>query len=421
MRQLLLPLACAFVIFCSLLHAQNAKRLWVLGENGEIVEYDPFTFAAKQTVKAPPQISKNPQPLHINRKGQMLIAPDPKNIEATAALSEAKLWFWNGEKALSLDRGVTRKSTPAGSNLSVTESVPYPALSADGEHLFWFANQTTKLKKEDLDLSVNTTFRAWQTDLAGAQREELATFAFPKCGCETGVCSETCPEASFWFPDDGVDSFFITTHWIQGQTDTQYLASFLNQKVAGKWSPKKLSPPVERILDATENGETLIESIPDAGCCGWDNESDDQTILSRNAKSVVLFDERGRYNNPNYDVSFFTSRALLSHDLGSVAMTIACSAQPGQDIRLADEGQPNPDELARIRKAIADLPAVEVVSATDTTKRIAFIPHATLVGWLNDKEILIVEAHLLVAYEAATGTRRKSGVKVPDETFVLLR
>jgi hypothetical protein len=165
----------------------------------------------------------------------------------------------------------------------------------------------------------------------------------------------------------------------------------------------------------------LIESIPDAGCCGWDNESDDQTILSRNAKSVVLFDERGRYNNPNYDVSFFTSRALLSHDLGSVAMTIVCSAQPGQDIRLADEGQPNPDELARIRKAIADLPVVEVVSATDTTKRIAFIPHATLVGWLNDKEILIVEAHLLVAYEAATGTRRKSGVKVPDETFVLLR
>jgi hypothetical protein len=49
------------------------------------------------------------------------------------------------------------------------------------------------------------------------------------------------------------------------------------------------------------------------------------------------------------------------------------------------------------------------------------VPHATLVGWISDKEILIVEGHLLVAYNVASGTRRKSSVRVDDVEHVLLR
>jgi len=68
-----------------------------------------------------------------------------------------------------------------------------------------------------------------------------------------------------------------------------------------------------------------------------------------------------------------------------------------------------------------DLPAVEVKSVGDSPRRIAFLPHATLVGWINDKEILIVEGHLLVAYNVVSGARRKSTIRVEDAGRVFLR
>jgi hypothetical protein len=308
-----------------------------------------------------------------------------------------------------------------GSDVSVTESVPFPFLSADGEHLFWFANQSRKLERDNLELSTRTTFRAWKTDLGGGHREELAEFAFPDCRCETGFCSETCPEASFWFPDDGVGDFFVVTHWIAGQIGSSYQGSFLYQKAEGKWSAKKLPHALERILDATANGRVIIEAVPDLGCCGWENQSNDQTLLLREGTSSTLFDERARYGNNNYDVSFFTSNANLSPDLSLVAMTISSTAKAGQEIRLADSGTSNPQELAHILKALTGLPAVEVIRPADPGKRLAFLPHATLIGWLNEKEILIVEDHLVAALNVATGARRKSGINVLDETHAFLR
>ena len=108
-------------------------------------------------------------------------------------------------------------------------------------------------------------------------------------------------------------------------------------------------------------------------------------------------------------------------DEPSHATTIVATAQPNKAIQLSEEGQANPEESQRIRKALLDLPAVEVKSLEEIPKRIAFIPHATLVGWLSDNEILIVEAHLLVAYNVTTGARRKSSIHVQDAESVFLR
>jgi len=409
--------ASVLVLLAPLLNAQS-KRLWALKEPDQIVEYDAVTFAPKQAVKVPPAVLKPPHALQINHRGQVLLAPTPSEPEAGP---ETELWFWNGQSSTMLDRGLEQKSAAVGSDVSVTESVPFPFLSADGEHLFWFANQSRKLERDNLELSTRTTFRAWKTDLGGGHREELAEFAFPDCRCETGFCSETCPEASFWFPDDGVGDFFVVTHWIPGQIGSSYQDSFLYQKAEGKWSAKKLPHALERILDAAANGTVIIEAVPDAGCCGWENQSNDQTLLLREGKSSTLFDERARYSNNNYDVSFFTSNANLSPDVSLVAMTISSTAKAGQEIRLADSGTSDPQELARIRKALTELPAVEVISPADRGKRLAFLPHATLIGWLNEKEILIVEDHLLASFNVATGARRKSGIKVPDETHAFLR
>jgi hypothetical protein len=43
------------------------------------------------------------------------------------------------------------------------------------------------------------------------------------------------------------------------------------------------------------------------------------------------------------------------------------------------------------------------------------------VGWISEKEILVVEDHVLVAHNVGTGARRKSSVRVEDAARVFLR
>jgi hypothetical protein len=64
---------------------------------------------------------------------------------------------------------------------------------------------------------------------------------------------------------------------------------------------------------------------------------------------------------------------------------------------------------------------VEVKSIEDVPRRMVFVPHAVLVGWISEKEMLIVEDHLLVAYNIATAARRTSSVRVEDPARVFLR
>lgn len=399
----------------------QGPRLWVLTQPDLVVEYDPSTFSAKQSVRVPGEVIKAPKILQINHRGQMLYAPNSDDPSPDVGKNADKFWFWDGHAASQLGREILRISSPSGSNQKVTEASPWPFLSSDGAHLFWFSNQFNKLERENVELSVSTTFRAWRSDLSGKQKEDLATFDFPECRCATGSCSETCPEVRFWIPDDGVADYFFLTRLIQGQTETQYLSSTLYRQEGETWSGTDLKQPLQRVLDTAERGAMFISAILDTGCCGWENQSNDQTLLTTSGKTVVLFDERLQYKNPDYDVSFFTENAKLSPDLSQVAMTIEASSKSTAPIQLSEQGEANPAESLRIRKALTELPAVEVVSADGSDKRNAYLQHAFLIGWLNEKEILIVENHFLVAYNVASGARRKSGIKVEDPAFAFVR
>jgi hypothetical protein len=399
----------------------QGRRLWVLTAPNSIVEYDPGTFAPKQSVTVPNEVLKAPRILQINHKGQVLYAPNSDDPSPDVGKSAEKFWLWDGHAPALLGREIIRISSRSGSNQKVTESSPWPFLSADGAHLFWFTNQFNKLQRENVELSVLTTFRAWRSDTAGKEKQDLATFDFPECRCPTGSCSETCPEARFWVPDDGIDNYFVVTRLTQGQTETKYLSSTLYGESKGSWSATDVNQPLQRVLDMTEHGSVIITAILDTGCCGWENQSNDQTLLLSYGRTLVLFDERLQYKNPDYDVSFFTENAKLSPELAHVALTIEASAKSSAPIQLSEQGQANPAESLRIRKALADLPAVEVLSAVDPSKRSAFLPHAYLIGWLNEKEILIVENHLLVAYNIVAGTLRRSTIKVEDPAFVFVR
>jgi hypothetical protein len=420
-----------FVLICALLSAnpligQN-NRLWVLRGPGEMVEYDPATFMAKPPaasppVKLPPAASKSPQSVSVNRQGQILFVPTATlPLAETDADTTHKAWLWNGKAAASLDMSVSRKTATAGSNVAVTESAASVYLSADGQHLFWFANQARRLQREEMDLSTTTTWQTWQTDLEGNARQDIASSTLPDCRCTTGSCEETCPYAVTSVPEEGVSKFLVITQVTAGQTGPTYKASVRYQQDAGKWTANPVTPPLQRVLDAASDGNVIVEAIPDTACCGWLNQSDDQTLLRTGEKTLVLFDELLTFKNPDYDVSFYTSNARVQPGLGAVAMTLVSTAETNKPIQLAEQGQASLEETQRIHKALEELPAVEVKNLEDSPKRIAYLPHATLVGWISDKEILVVEAHLLVAYNVSTGVRRKSTIRVEDAAHVFLR
>lgn len=419
------------LLFCAVLSAipllaQN-KRLWVLRAPGEMVEYDPATFAAKPVVanppiKLPPEAMKSPRSVSVNHQGQILFAPTVSlPLTEDDAEGPHKAWFWNGRASTSLDMGVSRKTATEGSNVAVTESAAVVYLSADGQHLFWFANQARRLQREEMDLSTATTWQAWQTDLEGNARQDVASSPLPDCRCTTGSCEETCPYDVAWAPEDGVGNVFLMTQFTAGQIGPTYKASVRYQQEAGKWTANPVAMPLQRVLDAASDGNVIVEAIPDTACCGWLNQSDDQTLLRSGEKTLVLFDELATFKNPDYDVSFYTSNARVQPSLGAVAMTLVSTAETNKPIQLAEQGQSSLEETQRIHKALEELPAVEVKNVEDSPKRIAYLPHATLVGWISDKEILVVEAHLLVAYNVSTGVRRKSTIRVEDAAHVFLR
>jgi hypothetical protein len=411
----------ALLLMSTPLFAQT-KRLWVLQSSGEMVEYDPTTFAPKQRVKLPPEALKSPSNISINRQGQILFASTISlPLSESDATDPHKIWIWNGHTVASIDQGVEHKSEDRGSNQAVTESAPLPYLSADGNHLFWFANQPRRLQREEVDLSTTVTFQAWRTDVEGKAREEVTSTKLPDCRCPTGSCDESCPSVSVWAPDGGIQNFFLTTQVVAGQTATTYKESTRYQLEGSKWTANILPQPLQRVLDANSSGSVIVEAIPDTGCCGWSNQSNDQTLVLVDGKASTIFDEQATYKNADYDVSFFTSNARLSPDGARVAMTITATTQSNKAIQLSEQGQANPEESQLIRKALPELPAVEVKSLGDTARRLAFIPHASLVGWIDDRELLIIENHLLVAYNPGTGARRKSTVKIEDAVQVFLR
>jgi len=402
--------------------AAQGKRLWVMRAAGEMVEYDPANFSVRQTAKAPVEAWKSPGSLSVNRMGQMLFAPAvslPLSDEDKAAAH--KIWIWNGRTESTIAQGVEHKNEDTGSNQVVIESAPAAYLSADGSHLYWFANTQRRLEREGVDLSTITSFEAWQTDLSGDGREEVASMKLPDCRCPTGTCEESCPVGMEWTSEEGVDNFFLVTQFVAGQTSPEYKSTARYQKKDGKWAATELPDPLERVLDAGPGGNVVVEAIPDAGCCGWSNESNDETFVLLDDKKIIVFDEQATYKNPDYDVSFFTSNARLSPDMASLAMTVSATAEANKTIQLAEQGQANPEESQRIRKALAELPAVVVKSVEASPRQIALVPHATLVGWISDKELLIVEDHVLVAYHVGTGAKRKSSVRVEDPAKVFLR
>jgi len=406
-------------------HAQTPKQLWVLQGPDQIVEYDAVTFAARRTLAVPRRLIEHPEYLSLNTRSQMLFLP-PEGAQwggGEMAAAADRVWFWNGQQAREWKLEGPKTSGVSAGTPTVTESARQWYISAGEEWLFWFENTFEKIiDGPGHERSVRATARVWRTNIAGDGPETIASVSSAGwCPCTTGTCSESCPEWSFWAPDGVVDDFFLLTRVTPGQIGSTYHESLLYQRSGKRWPVKKLPEPIERPLTGSEKGEVLIAAVPDGGCCGWENEGNDQTLLLRTGKSSMLYDETRRYGNRNYDVSFFTAGARLTASNEMLAHTIVSTARSGSDIRLSLDGEENADDLARVRRAIADLPGVEIVKVGLTPRSVAIIRHAELVGWLSDRELLVAQDGRLVVYDTRGNRLKETPIRLRSAADAFLR
>ncbi len=404
------------------------KAIWILGPDGKLSEYDGADFHLWMKTPSLPRDARNhPGNISISSAGQAVYA------ETLQGTSLRRFWSTNNyAREMTAGAADTR---PTKDGAIVTSATPTLFFSADGQHLFWFENRLSVVQRENHgDISQTGEFLAWTSNLTGRDPKPLVTVKLAPCKCGTGVCEETCPEIRVWAPAAGISDFFYLTRFISGQTSEEDLETELYQAVNGVWTAHKLPLPlvdqrgerklyasVYSFLDATRHGNTYIAAIPDAGCCGWDNESNDTTYLVRGAKQAPLFDERARFHNKDYDVSFLTSKALFSQGATEIAYTITASARPGQEIRLADEGKSNPEELRHIQGAIGKLPRVEVVGLTDLLKPRFSLENTELIGWLNDQRLLVWRQGQLFVINAANGQSTPTGLKAEKAAYVFIR
>jgi hypothetical protein len=410
------------VVVCALLLTRTATpdsiapvRLWVVQAPDQIVEYDIATSAVVHTQTVPRRLIEHPEFLNINAAGQMLFLPPhggqwPSGEMATAA---DRAWFWDGHQAREwkLD-GPNTSGTRAGTPTAI-ETTRQWLLSADGESLIWIEDTfETMAAASGTERSVHSTTRVSRTALDGGNRVVLAAMAEPGwCECTTGVCSESCPERSVWAPNGVVADFFLVTRMTPGQLASTYHDSVLYQRTVSTWVPKRLAWPIEVPLDASEAGATLIAAVPDGGCCGWENESSDQLLLLKGGGKTVLYDEARRFDNRNYDVSFYASDARLSAGNAFIAYTLASTAHARDRIRLSDSGRDNAGELARVRGMVAELPAVEIVPLGRVSPP-AVIRRAGLVGWMDERSVLVAQNGHLAIYDVRGTKQHDTAIRV---------
>ncbi|HSB30400.1 MAG TPA: hypothetical protein VLD55_02255, partial [Candidatus Sulfobium mesophilum] len=91
------------------------------------------------------------------------------------------------------------------------------------------------------------------------------------------------------------------------------------------------------------------------------------------------------------------------------------------EIRLSSNGKENAEELARVRRAIAELPAVEVVRLASEPEPKTTIHHASLVGWLSEHEIIVAQDGRLVVFDIHSKKRRETTIRVRNAADAFLR
>ncbi len=400
------------------------KRLFVLqGASGALVEYDLKTGAVVNSVPVPPETFKQDHPIVVSSRGDVLISlyqPDGSAVPR-------RHWRWDGTKAQLL--------TPPVSPADDSDGWAYPRalLAAEGGDPFWYKTDMKVVRQAGAEGAkwdvVAPTFQMSRGRLPGPGAATIVRWAFAECECTTGACSETCSVGQACAPHGVIDDVFFVTYFVPGQLEPSYESTQRFTRRGGKWIAQERAEAHEQLLDAKRRGEILVAAVPDAGCCGGENDNSNLTLVWKSGTRIPIFDEWTRYKNQRYDVSFFSANAEISPDGSRVAHTIAStvgSGGQGGEIRLSSSIPQTeklaPKEISKLRELIARHPLIEVVALDSPSRPSLTLEQATLIGWLSARELLLLKDKKLHVVDARDGRRiRTFPFEVERVRYVFLR
>jgi hypothetical protein len=165
-----------------------------------------------------------------------------------------------------------------------------------------------------------------------------------------------------------------------------------------------------------------LEVSQDDGPYGENEISDQATWVSPETTQVV-FDEWTSFKNRGYEVTFYVSDGRIAPGNRRVAYTIHATASAADSIPVSEGAQPQPSTLIRIRRSLKELPLVEVVEVRPGSSRLIRLPHAELVGWASDSEVIVIENGHVAAVDVTTRQQRRSDIPVRTaaDAFVIWR
>jgi len=337
------------------------------------------------------------------------LAPDNRTIVR-------KLWYSTDSKEYRAEISMEKQCFPATCFASDVFSTP--ALDANENAFYWWANHVADYKEGEPG-RVKTDFYLYRGGFAPDGRltmERVAAFPFAECECTTGVCEESCPLGEVQSEKGGITDFIDVEHTVHGQLDTRVEGRTYFSKKDGKWGRTEVNLKLKRPFLRTEY---------DAGCCGWANESSDRLILVDGVKETVIYDEWARFDNRDYDISFFPANAQLSPDLKRAAYTVttdpfsADQFRKDGTVRLSSDGKDNPQALKRIGQLIETLPFVEVTPLDGKVGAVT-IKKAEFAGWIDSSKMLILKDGHLSAYDVTTRALIGSAIVAAsvDDVFV---
>ncbi len=394
----------------------GARLIWIMGSDGKLSAYGATDFRMWiGNLSLPADAPKHPENIAISRTGIVLYA------DVVPGTHLRHLWSTNNY-AHEVIGGAQDLRPAKGGGYVETSATPDVYFSADGSRFFWFENRNTfVMRSPGGDVSREGAFLGWTTDLQGTDPQPVARFDFSTCKCETGACSETCPEISAWAPLGGVSDFFFATKWVPGQIDSQLIETDRYQVVNGTWTAQKLDAPEEGFLDAADHGNAYITGSGNGACGGAVNGGGGKTEVVRGGQRTTIFDERARFHNADYEVAFVTSKALFSPDLAQVAYTITSTAMPGDKLELSEGGKADPEELRQIQAALPELPRLEVVALADPSKIRASVPHSELIAWRDAQHLFALQNGQIVVVDVTNGQVTSTPLKAEKDAYVFVQ
>jgi hypothetical protein len=418
-RQILLALGIVAGFSCApLARAVPEVTLWVVQPPGELVAFEPSDFSRIGGVRIPPAAFDDPSQLAVNGHGQFLVRLDDQH-----------LWLWDGAKARTLP--VVPASERASSAFHAVGGTPTRQwlLGDDGTSLFVVEGVARAPDDAGSD-TCETPLRMSQTDLSQRLRQDVFARTVRPCRKHMFLAAETepCPDPSVWVPDGVVRSCAVLTHWEQmgglpeeSPPDASCVRT-LYISTAGGWRASELTQlqSEEPLLDISSDGSAWVQPESDGGCCGWSNDSSDQTVFGDADTTEIVFDEWSTFHNQDYDVSFYTDEARIAPDARHIAFTVRATEGAAAEIRLSAEGHADSLELNSIRASLAELPLVMVVRTRPRSAEVLRLPHVELVGWAGDSEVVVVDDGYLATVNMYTGQRRRSDIPVRSAADALI-